>query len=210
MRYKHMLKQITFFFSIAAIIVFLSACEGEFVPKPKGWNRIDLPEHSYQPLKGTYPYYFEYAENAKVVDDTTGLSEPYWIQIIYPEMDAEVDISYKAIGGDRNRFYEIINDAHKLTSKHQVKAYSIEQTMLKTKKQQTAVVFELAGEVPSQIQFYVTDSTQHFLRGALYFKTATSNDSLAPVISYIKEDVMHLLNTLEWNDSVTMPSATGN
>jgi hypothetical protein len=36
------------------------------------------------------------------------------------------------------------------------------------------------------------------LRGALYFRTATANDSLAPVIEYIKADMIHLLNTLEW------------
>jgi len=58
----------------------------------------------------------------------------------------------------------------------------------------------LEGEVPSQFQFHVSDSTQHFMRGALYFKTATQNDSLAPVIDYLKRDIIHLLSTLRWND----------
>jgi gliding motility-associated lipoprotein GldD len=61
------------------------------------------------------------------------------------------------------------------------------------------MIFELEGEVPSQFQFYVTDSTKHFLRGALYFRTATKNDSLKPIIDFIKKDVIHLLNTVKWD-----------
>ena len=59
---------------------------------------------------------------------------------------------------------------------------------------------ELSGQVPSQVQFYTTDMAQHFLRGALYFNTATQNDYLAPVIAFIKEDIIHMIQTLEWKD----------
>ena len=65
-----------------------------------------------------------------------------------------------------------------------------------------ASVTELEGEVPSQFQFHITDSTDHFLRGALYFKTATKNDSLAPAIEFLKSDIIHLLNTLEWKPEI--------
>jgi gliding motility-associated lipoprotein GldD len=70
--------------------------------------------------------------------------------------------------------------------------------VIKTSNGKTATIFQLEGEVPSQFQFHITDSTEHFLRGALYFRTATKNDSLSPVINYMKEDIMHMLNTLEW------------
>ena len=95
-------------------------------------------------------------------------------------------------------FAKLIDDAHKLTAKHQVKAYSIEETLIKTPAGMNVIIFELSGEVPSQFQFYATDTTTHFLRGALYFHTAVKNDSLAPVIDYMKVDVMHLINTLKW------------
>ena len=91
-------------------------------------------------------------------------------------------------------------DAYKLTAKHQVKAYSIEETVLQTPNNHTAVVAELAGEVPTPFQFFSTDSTDHFIRGALYFRTASQNDSLAPIIDYIKMDIVHMLNTLSWQD----------
>ena len=63
-----------------------------------------------------------------------------------------------------------------------------------------ASVSELSGEVPSPFQFHITDSVTHFLRGALYFNMSTKNDSLGPAIAFIKSDLVHLLNTLEWNE----------
>ncbi|MEL7006811.1 MAG: hypothetical protein AAFN93_29405 [Bacteroidota bacterium] len=82
-----------------------------------------------------------------------------------------------------------------------MKAYAIEEKILVLKSGNVASVTELEGEVPSQFQFHITDSTNHFLRGALYFKTASKNDSLAPAIEYIKADIVHMLNTLAWNNS---------
>ena len=93
---------------------------------------------------------------------------------------------------------DFLGDAYKLTAKHQIKAYSIEENVVKTQGGHTAVVQELSGEVPSQFQFFLTDSTQNFLRGALYFTTATKNDSLAPVIEYVKSDIMHMISTFNW------------
>jgi gliding motility-associated lipoprotein GldD len=93
---------------------------------------------------------------------------------------------------------EYLATAYKLTSKHQVKAYAIDEAIMVTSTGKTAILAKLSGEVPSQYQFFSTDSTTHFLRGALYFNTATQNDSLAPVISYMRDDIIHLLNTLEW------------
>jgi gliding motility-associated lipoprotein GldD len=97
---------------------------------------------------------------------------------------------------------EYLATAYRLTSKHQIKAYAIDEAIMKTELGKTAVLAKLSGEVPSQYQFYITDSIDHFLRGALYFNTATKNDSLAPVIDYVKDDIMRMLNTLDWRDNV--------
>lgn len=181
-------------------LVFLAACgsDPDYVPKPKGYNRIDLPAHEYQPLTGKYPYSFEYSKHALVRPDTFSTAEPYWIFVYYPALKANVQLTYKSVNDNPKKFQELLNDAYKLTSKHQVKAEAIDEFVMKTKDGKTANLFTLQGEVPSQFQFYVTDSTTHFFRGALYFKTATKNDSLAPVIDYIKADAVHLLNTLKW------------
>lgn len=187
--------QVWLWFSLAAAMV---ACSAEYTPKPKGYNRIDLPPTAYQLLPDQHPYTFEYSKYAKIRPDSSRLAQPHWINVIYPSLGANVQLTYKAIGHSDKMLNDLIEDSRKLTAKHQIKAYSIEESKIKTPSGDVASVFELTGEVPSQFQFYVTDSTEHFLRGALYFNTATANDSLAPVIEYVKKDIVHLLNTLEW------------
>lgn len=184
---------------LALAIVFVS-CETEYTPKRKGYNRIDLPEQTYQQLTEAHPYTFEYSNHAKIRPDSSKIAQPHWINILYPSLGANVQLTYKDLNGNDKMLNDLVEDARKLTGKHQIKAYSIEEAEIKTPTGDVAAVFELEGEVPSQFQFYVTDSTKHFLRGALYFRTATQNDSLAPVIEYIKKDVVHLLNTLKWQE----------
>jgi gliding motility-associated lipoprotein GldD len=187
-------------FGLFSLAFLLTSCEQEYTPKPKGYNRIDLPQPKYRPLQEKHPYFFEYSAYAKVLRDSSRLSEPDWINVYYPQFQANVQLTYKHLNNNPRVFQDLVEDARKLTSKHQVKAYSIDESLVKTPKGLSVFVFELSGEVPSQFQFYVSDSTQHFLRGALYFRTATANDSLAPVIEYVKKDIVHMLNTLKWRN----------
>ncbi|MFC2126192.1 gliding motility lipoprotein GldD [Bacteroidota bacterium] len=195
-------------------IFFLISCSQDYVPKPKGYNRIELPSHSYLSLPDTLPYTFQVSKLAAVNTDTTWkyirkvqmqinpgkkiTEEKFWIDLVYDTLGANVQVTYKPIDNDKDRMEEYINDAYKLTSQHQVKAYAIEESIIRTPQGYTASLTQLSGEVPSQVQFMVTDSSEHFIRGALYFKTASKNDSLKPVIDYIKTDIVHLLNTLQW------------
>lgn len=187
---------------IAFIITGLSACKNDFMPKPKGFNRIDLPKNEFRALPDTFPYQFEYSAHAKVLADSSWIAEPYWIDLYYPEFKASIQISYKEIKEDRELLMEYLATAYKLTSKHQVKAYSIDKAIFKTNLGKTAEIAQLSGEVPSQYQFVTTDSINHFLRGALYFDTATQNDSLGPVIEFVRKDILHLLNTLQWQEDL--------
>jgi gliding motility-associated lipoprotein GldD len=176
----------------------LSACEKDFLPKPLGYNRLELPAQEYRPLPDTLPFTFEYSKAARLLDDTTTISERYWIEIYYPELKADVHVTYKNLDNSRKLLKEYLNDAYVLTAKHQIKASAINEMITKTPSGKTAVIAELEGEVPSQFQFTITDSSENFLRGALYFNTRVNNDSLAPAIEYMKKDIMHMINTLEW------------
>lgn len=149
-------------------------------------------------MPDTFPYRFEYSTHAKLLDDSSGFSERYWIEIYYPLLKSNVHITYKPLRENQKLLKEFLDDAYKLTAKHQIKAYAINEVITTTPSGKTAVIAELEGEVPSQFQFTITDSTRHFLRGALYFNTKVQNDSLAPAIEYMKKDIMHLINTLEW------------
>ena len=183
------------FFPSAFLVLVCFACETNWLPKPPGYNRIDLPRHEYNQLEEGYPYQFDFSTQSQVEADSFNLSEKEWINLNYKKLGAKVHLTYKKI--DQNTdFQALSNDAFNLTAKHQIKAYGIEEVVLLTPNGYSAVVAELTGEVPTQFQFFVTDSTTHFLRGALYFNTALKNDSLAPVIEYIKIDLAHLINTV--------------
>lgn len=189
-------------FRILTIVMFflVFGCSSEFMPKPKGYNRIVLPEHKYASLPDSLPYSFEYSTHAKILPDSSWIAEPYWIDLYYPDFQASIQVSYKPVKNDVQLLKEYLATAYKLTSKHQIKAYAIDEAIMKTELGKTAVLARLSGEVPSQYQFFTTDSINHFLRGALYFNTATQNDSLAPVIEYVKDDIMRILNTLKWRE----------
>ncbi len=190
---------------LVILSIFATSCETIFVPKPTGYHKIELPDHQYVQLQEKHPYTFQHSVYATVSPHQSRHSEPHWIDIHYPSLGADVQLTYKVLEADDKKnklkedmLNEITSDARKLTSQHNIKAYSIEEQEIMNKNGISSYIFELTGEVPSQFQFYATDSTQNFLRGALYFKTATKNDSLAPVIEFIKVDIAHMLNTLDW------------
>ena len=186
---------------ISALLVFfilLGGCEQAYTPKPTGYNRLILPSREYAMLPDSLPYSFEISTSARLLRDSSYIAERYWIDLYYPAITANIQITYKNLNQDQQFLKELVNDSYKLTSKHQIKAYSIEESVVRTPSGKTAVIAELEGEVPSQFQFFITDSTNNFVRGALYFRTSTKNDSLAPAIEYMKIDAMHLINTLEW------------
>jgi len=184
------------------LLLLVASCSSEsieYVPKPKGYNRIDLPANTYKPLNEKHPYSFEHATLSHIRPDSSSIAEKHWIYIIYPKFKANVQLTYKPIKNDTKLLASYIDDSYKLLNKHQIKATAIDENKLKTASGKWASVFELEGDVPSQFQFIITDSTQHFLRGVLYFRTATKNDSLTPVIDFIKKDIIHLLNTTKWD-----------
>ena len=124
----------------------------------------------------------------------------YWVEIYYPEINANIHITYEPLNKSEKLLKELLNDAYVLTAKHQIKASGIDETIVRTPMGYTAIIAELDGEVPSQFQFTITDSTKNFIRGALYFNTKVQNDSLRPAIDYVKKDMMHLINTLKWKN----------
>ncbi len=183
---------------IFAILLLASGCTRDYLPKPLGYNRLDLPEQEYRQLPDSLPYHFQYSKHAQLLPDTSYVRGKYWIEIYYPAIKSNIHITYQSLGGNPKLLREFIDDSYTLTAKHQIKAYAINEIITVTPSGKTAVVAELEGEVPSQFQFTITDSVSNFLRGALYFNTKVQNDSLAPAIEYMKRDMMHIINTLEW------------
>ena len=133
-----------------------------------------------------------------MLKDTSWIAERHWVEIYYPELKANIHVTYKKLNGRESFLKELLNDAYNLTSKQQIKANAIDEIITKTPHGKTVVIAEIAGEVPSQFQFTMTDSSKNFLRGALYFNTKVQNDSLAPAIAFMKNETRHLINTVMW------------
>ncbi|HNP93997.1 MAG TPA: gliding motility lipoprotein GldD [Cyclobacteriaceae bacterium] len=182
----------------AMLFLLASACQTDYQPKPKGYNRLVLPEPAYQSLPDSLPYAFEYSTHAILLKDTSWVRERHWVEISYPELKATIHITFKRLQHSEELLKEYLNDAYTLTAKHQIKAYAIDESITRTPSGKTAVIAEIEGEVPSQFQFTMTDSVNNFLRGALYFNVKVQNDSLQPAIEYVKKDIVQLINTLEW------------
>lgn len=192
------MKQKLSVFIIISIFSFACANEVSYTPKPRGFHYIALPTAAYTSLPDSLPYLFDYSTHAKLLNDTSYLADRYWLEVYYPQFEANIDISYKPIRNKQD-FREYVDDCFKLAQKHNIKAQAINEIVNKTPKGYTSVVYELEGDVPSYLQFYVTDSVKHFLRTSLYFPTSTKGDSLAPIIDFIKKDMERMMSTVDWN-----------
>lgn len=181
-----------------AILFVLGSCTADYQPKPKGYNRLVLPLQEYRLSPDSLPYQFEYSTHARLLRDSSWIRERFWIEIYYPQLKANIHITYKKLNNREEFLKELLDDSYNLTSKQQIKATAIDELITRTPSGKVAVIAEIAGEVPSQFQFTMTDSSRNFIRGALYFNTKVQNDSLAPAIEYMKQETLHFINTLEW------------
>lgn len=186
---------------LVVVFIGLAACNSSFTPKPQGYFRISFPQRSYQVFdQPGYPYSFEYPVYAKIVKDSTFFGEatenPWWINVDFPQFSGRIYVSYKEIG--KNKFDTLIKHAFQLTGKHSAKAYSIDDSAISTPNGVHGMFFSVGGEVATANQFFLTDSTRHFLRGALYFDATPNSDSLGIVNSFLLEDMKHLINTFRW------------
>lgn len=191
---KHIAKLVPSLILLALLAV---SCGEDYMPKPRGYFRIDLPEKTYLKFDTTYPYSFEYPSYAKVSPDTRPTSEPFWINLDFPQFQGRIYISYKPVHGDLEKFLE---DSRTFVVKHIPKADAINDSLIYRPEDKVygLVYFIEGAQAASPCQFFVTDSSAHFLRGALYFNVTPNNDSLAPVINFIDEDIRHLVSTIKW------------
>jgi gliding motility-associated lipoprotein GldD len=186
-----------------AFAVLILSCNSDYsVGKKKGYFHIDFPEKKYQAFdQPGYPYTFEYPVYAKVIKDTTFFEDKagdWWINIDVPQFAGRIYISYKTIDA-ANKFDSLVRDGFKMAYKQHVDVSTgIEENRILTPNKVEGMYFSLGGNTATANQFFLTDTTKHFLRGALYFDAAPNADSLGIVNDFLKKDVEHLINTLKW------------
>ena len=180
----------------ALLLISLSACRHEQTPKPRGYYRIDFPEKAYKQLNEPLPYDFRIPVYATAGPDLMNPGQKEWITVEIPRNQAQIHISYKKIDHNLSR---LIEESRSLVYKHSKKASSIEeQVFVYPAKKTYGMIYTIRGNAASPMQFYLTDSVNHFLRGALYIKEIPNYDSLRPVIKFLSEDVMEMISSTEW------------
>ena len=179
------------------LVTALSCGDRNPQPKPRGYFRIDFPEKQYVSLDTMRHYSFEYPTYATITPDFYSLNEKEWVNVEFTGFKGTIHISYKNVNLNLSEYVE---DAYRMITKHITKATGIRDSVVIDKERKVyGLVYTLEGEgVASPLQFYLTDSTKHFLRGSLYFNIYPNNDSMQPVIKFISEDAKHLINTLKW------------
>ena len=198
------MKNFSRYFTFSFIVILLLtaiACNSTYTVKNKGYFKIDFPKHEYRLFdQPGYPYTFEYPVYANVLKDTTFFEDkpenPYWINIDFPRFNGRMYISYKAVG--KNDYTKLVNDAYNMTYKHSTKATEIVDSPIHTPNGVGGVFFTVGGNAATAKQFFITDTTKHFLRGALYFDASPNADSLSVVNDFLQDDMKHLINTFRW------------
>jgi len=205
---------------LGCLLMLLMACNSNYTSRKKGYFKIDLPEHQYQVFnKQNFPYSFEYPVYATVIQDSTYFdSTPennYWINLDFPAFNARLFMSYKIIGGlapykikqsdgsykdslGVNQFDLMVNDAFNLTNKNDVIASSIKDSLIRNPNGISGVFFKVGGNAATASQFFLSDTTKNFIRGALYFDATPNADSLRPVQEFLRKDLEHLISTFEF------------
>jgi len=175
------------------------SCKKDSTPKPRGYFRIGFPGKSYRELNGPFPYNFLIPTYSVVTPDLLNPTEKEWITIEIPANHAQIHISYKQIV---QNLPQLIEESRSLVYKHSQKASSIEeQVFVYPSRHIYGMLYTLKGNAASPMQFYLTDSVKNFLRGALYIKEVPNYDSLRPVITFLSEDVVRMVESTQWKKS---------
>lgn len=191
---------------ICFLCVSLFSCkENNYLPKAIAYPRIILPElHEYKSFDASCPYTFEYPDYAIIVEDSfyfeDRLYSACWINVVYPSLNAKIHISYKEIGKDIS-LEKVMEDSHELAYTHTKKADYIDEYEVSNKYGVEGLMTNIGGDAANNLQFYLSDYKQHYLRGALYFESHPNADSLQPALNFIREDMLHIFESFQWQQT---------
>ena len=181
-----------------AFCILLTSCgnDDQSTPKPRAYFRIDFPEKKYQPYNGQCPFSFDYPDYAFVSRDSADNNQPCWLNLDYPRFHARLHITYAPI---EDNLKEHLENSRSLAIEHTLKASAIDEIpVVRDSAKVYGLIYNLEGNTASPYQFYLTDSVNHFFRGALYFSARPNGDSTAPVVNFLKADIEQMIHSFRW------------
>lgn len=178
------------------IAIFFVACKDEVQPKPKGFLALKYPDPQYHRVDIGCPYTFDINKIAEVKPSRNRI--PCWIDLNYPDMEGTIFLTYRPVNDNLD---SLLTDAQKLPLQHTIKADVIEGDIYTNDIHKTyGMFYEVDGNAASQAQFYLTDSTRHFITGSVYFNSVPNYDSIVPAAAYLRKDIRHLMESLRWKE----------
>lgn len=190
-------------FLIISLFIFTScANQREASPKPHAYPKVDFPDKSFQVYSNSScTFSFQYPEYARIEQKNSFIDEiidqPCWFDLVFPSYNGRIHCSYYEIDED-NSLDSLIYDSFALVGKHNVKAQYISETKFALDNKGGGMLFRITGPVASPTQFFVTDSTNHFLRGSLYFYNSVEVDSMRIIYDFVNADIDKMLETFSW------------
>lgn len=185
-------------------VFFTVSCGGDkmYLPKPRMYPKVNYPEKVYQPFTEAYcDFTFNYPQYGKILKDSVFFdgkpAHECWFDIMLPSLNGKIYCNYIPINS-RAEFDQLIQDAYRIAGKHNSKASFYNETTIRYPDRVNGILFEIEGDVATPMQFFLTDSTDHFFRGSLYFNNKVNVDSMLPIYNFIKTDIDTLIETFKW------------
>jgi gliding motility-associated lipoprotein GldD len=187
---------------LCGILLWSSCEETTQIPRPRTYPRVNYPEKGYQTYNpANCPFSFDIPVYASAEKDSVFFDErppnECWTNIHFPDFKGQLYCSYYPVSHP-NQLQQLIDDGHKITSKHIIRADFIDEKVISKEGRVYGVLFEVEGAAASGIQFFLTDSSRHFFNGALYFNAEVRPDSIQPIFEFVRADVMKMIETFEW------------
>ena len=193
-------------FKLVYILVFLfCSCKNVELPKPNAYLRLDYPSPTYKEIVlGTNNATIELNTASTLFTNIKSITNANSViskSISYPLINAEIKLEYHNLNKSNklNDRLKYLNDFKSIHLKKSSNSPQIQEFTNQNKKVYASII-NIKGDVTSPTQFYATDSVNNLLIGILNLKSKTKYDSVLPALDYIKTDIYHLIESVEWSD----------
>lgn len=184
------------------LMAILSCGDRTYYPRPRAYPKVVYPERAYQDFQSpSCPFTFAFPTYAGIEFDQQSLNGrpeyTCWFDVVYKPFDARLHCSYYPIS-EKNTLSSLMEDAFVMADKINQRSNYMDEMVVRNPHGASGLLMEFTGRAASPMQFFLTDSTTHFLKASLYFNAKVNPDSIAPISDFVKEDVAHLINSLQW------------
>lgn len=189
---KHNLFMAIYVLLLLLVAVLAADCSHKATnSKPEA--QLKLREAVYTLSPDSLPFRFDVSDQA-IFSARKNKESEYFCDITYPELNAQLYCTWHRITPDK--LLLMSEESRKLAYQHSVVATGItEKLYINDLARVYGILYDIKGDVASPLQMAITDSLNYFFNASLYFNATPNADSIAPVLDYIRKDVLRLMES---------------